>query len=155
MMKSVQRPSSSPRKKRLFRGGFTMVELVVGLVLLATLLVSMLMVLSRQRRANQIASARQQAVQAADQLLAGWFNSQAGMPLAGQGQILGTQMVWRTQVARNVLVFEQPVPVVRMSIFLRGTSTLNGRVGADRVNGRDQMDSELLAIELLAPQGGR
>ncbi|MFN3193455.1 MAG: prepilin-type N-terminal cleavage/methylation domain-containing protein [Aureliella sp.] len=131
------------------RSGFTMVELVVGLVLLATLLVSMLMVISRQRRASRMASAKQEAVQAADLLLADWFDGQSGIPLSAQGRVAGTQLVWQTSVSRNVLVFEQPVPVVRLSIvqpFVRSQTAMQGRT-------RELANTELLSIELLAPQG--
>lgn len=126
--------------------GFTMVELVVGLVLLATLLVSMLMVISRQRKASRMAVARQQAVQAADQLLAGWFDAQAGIPLVGQGPVAGTNMLWQTRVARNVSLFEQAVPVVRLSIV---------EPNANAGSYTELRFTELLFIELLAPQGGQ
>ncbi|MEM7557550.1 MAG: type II secretion system protein [Planctomycetota bacterium] len=124
------------------RKAFTLVEVVVGCVLLATLLVSTLLATSRYR--NQIARAqrRQQAVYLADMLLASWWDSQKGIPLAESGFVAdplkpsSASLSWQTSVVSSRNVLGVVHPVVRLQVFDR-----SGR-------------SELVAIEVLGRASG-
>ena len=63
------------------RAGFTLIEVVAGLMLLATLLVTMLLAIARGQRLNELSENRQTGASIADRLLAGWVDSDRGIPL--------------------------------------------------------------------------
>ena len=124
------------------RKAFTLVEVVVGCVLLATLLVSTLLATSRYRGQIARARQRQQAVYLADKLLASWWDSKKGIPLAESGAIAdpaqpnSLSLTWQTSVVSSRSVLGVIHPVVRLQVF-------------DRL-GR----SELVAIEVLGRASG-
>lgn len=124
------------------RKAFTLVEVVVGCVLLATLLVSTLLATSRYRSQIARAQRRQQAVYLADTLLASWWDSQKGIPLAESGTVAdplkpnSASLSWQTSVVSSRNVLGVVHPVVRLQVF-------------DRL-GR----SELVAVEVLGRASG-
>ena len=115
------------------RVGLTLIELVVGLVLLATLLVSILLASSRYEKSLRLAKDRRKAVQLADVLIAEWFDSPRGIPIQANGPLDAEGLVWRTQLARNDQLFGRDVRIVRLDV---------SRVTQPNV-------SELLSIELV------
>ncbi len=124
------------------RQAFTLVEVVVGCVLLATLLVSTFLATSRYRNQTARAQRRQQAVYLADKLLASWWNSQKGIPLAENGTVADPArsnshiLTWQTSVVSSRNVLGVVHPVIRLQVF-------------------DQLGrSELVAIEVLGRASG-
>ena len=100
------------------RRSFTLVEVVVGFVLLATVLVSLLLALARQRRNGEMARGRQAACLIADELLADWIESPTGIPLRGSGGVIGRPgWFWRTTVQANRQVIGIPATIVRLDVF--------------------------------------
>lgn len=118
------------------RRGFTLLEVVVGLVLLATVLVTSLLALGKQRQILRQATDRQQAISLADAFLTKWHQSTTGVPLRGSGPIAERAgWWWQTEVVANRLVFGKPRPIVRLQIIDRSSNSINHLV--------------LLSIELL------
>lgn len=112
--------------------GFTLIEVVVGLVLLATLCVGLLLALARHQRSNELAGTRYDATLIADQMLASWIDSPAGIPLSASGRVAGRPTwAWRTSVLSNRMVFGIPAVVVRLDIF------------------RDQVGPALISVETV------
>lgn len=113
--------------------------MVVGLVLLATLVVSALLATSAQHRKVQQAEQRQLAVQLADELLATWLDSQKGIPVLGSGSFPAhSELRWQTQVVASSDFLGVIVPVVRLDIQ---------RISKKR--------STILSIEVLAKGSSR
>lgn len=103
---------------RRVRSAMTLVEVVGGLALLATLLVGIL--LARGRFAHQMRSAdrRLAAVAAADRILTAWHQDPRAFPRSGAGSVAGdAQMSWRTQVVPNAPLNDLGAQVVRLDIF--------------------------------------
>lgn len=97
--------------------GFTLVEVVAGLLLLATLGVSTLLAVSRHHRQTQLAQRRIQAAVIADQMLSQWYATSTGLPLTATGKINGTAN-WQYVVGPidQKTVVGQGVQVVRFEI---------------------------------------
>ena len=104
------------------RSGLTLVEVVAGIALLSTLLVSIL--LSYGAHAGQIRAARQrmQAIKAADQLLSNWM-AQGDLPAVGDQDMLpgSDELVWRmVAVPRDKRVsLPNEVGLIRLEVYQR------------------------------------
>lgn len=97
--------------------GLTLIEVVVGLALLSTLLVSLLM--AQRRHWRQIQAARQKlaACKAADELLTGWYSGSASVPLARSGGVPNNRALrWRTRVVPNRETRRWGMELVRLTI---------------------------------------
>jgi hypothetical protein len=100
------------------RAGFTLLELIAGSVLMATLLVSLILAIAQQRSSQKLAEDRQTATMLADQLLAEWMDTAQGVPLGGRGVLPSmNQWFWRTSVIGNQSLFGKPAAVVRLDII--------------------------------------
>ena len=118
--------------------GFTLLEVVLALVLVATLLVSSLLALGRLRRGLQLANDRQQAITLADALLSGWHQSPQGIPLAASAPIADRAgWWWKTEVVANRIVFGQPQAIVRLQIVARSPNSFR--------------ETSLASVEVLRP----
>jgi len=96
----------------------TLVEVVGGLGLLATLLVALLMAKARYTRQSAVADRRLRAVAAAESLLVGWRQDARSLPRNGGGGVAGEEgLVWRTRVVPNAEVNEMGAAVVRLEIL--------------------------------------
>jgi type II secretory pathway pseudopilin PulG len=98
-------------------GGATLVEVMAGLVLLATLLGVILE--AKARHTHQLAEAQRRtaAVVVADRLLTTWWLEPAKFPHSGQGKVEGAgQMTWRTKVVQNAVVARWGLEVVRLEV---------------------------------------
>src|SRR5258706_1624320 len=112
-------------KRRIFFGrlrakrrAMTLVEVVGGLGLLATLLVALLLAKARYTHQAAAADRRLQAVAAADALLAGWHQDPRSLVRAGSGAVAGGgEFSWRTQGIVNAPVGELGAAVVRLEIL--------------------------------------
>jgi prepilin-type N-terminal cleavage/methylation domain-containing protein len=74
--------------------GFTLIEVVVGLVIMAGVLASSLLAFSSHQRARRFAEAKLVAVDVADQMLTQFSNSQGGIPPAARGPVVGRRGWW-------------------------------------------------------------
>jgi len=96
MCRSLRRPSR-PRKP-----GVTLVETLVGTALLGSLLVSILMGVSRLEAQAGRAERRVTACRIADRLLETWWANQEAFPRNARGRIRSPRgWQWRTQVVEN------------------------------------------------------
>jgi type II secretory pathway pseudopilin PulG len=96
----------------------TLVEVVGGLALLATLLVALLLAKARYTRQAAGADRRLRAVAAAEVLLTGWRQDARSLPRSGSGGVAGDEgFVWRTQTVANPDVNEMGAAVVRLDII--------------------------------------
>ena len=117
----------------------TLVEVVIGLVLLATLVGGVLVAFGRHQRQVRLAEQRLQAARAADDLLATFYQGGKRRLVAPSQGILQSaegSLIWRTSIARQALVDDLPVHVVRLELFAESES----RAG-----------QPLVQVELLQP----
>ena len=102
------------------RAAFTLLELVVGMALLATLLVSVLLATAKHKRLIQLAADRHEAVRLADDLLANWYSSADGVPLNARGLVHNRSgWYWRTMAHTNQVLFGVSAPQVKLEIVRR------------------------------------
>ncbi|TWT82575.1 hypothetical protein CA13_40380 [Planctomycetes bacterium CA13] len=98
--------------------GFTLLEVLVGLMLMALLVVSSLTALSRYRSILALASRQRQAIQVADDLLARWLDSSTGLPGADSGRIpQHPTMGWNTRVVSQRMVCGVPTEIIRLNVW--------------------------------------
>ena len=96
----------------------TLVEVIGGLTLLATLLVAVLLARGRYMRQAAAADRRLQAVAAADLLLTRLRQDPASLPRSGAGQISADdQLSWRTQIIPNPEVNDMGAQVLQLQIL--------------------------------------
>lgn len=76
------------------RGGFTLIEVVVGLVIMAGVLASSLLAFSSHQRARRIADEKLAAVSVADEMLTVFSGSRGGIPPAARGPVVGQSGWW-------------------------------------------------------------
>lgn len=93
----------------------TLVEVIGGLALLATLLVALLLARGRYTHQAALADRRLVAVAAADQLLTSWHQDPSTLVRGGVGTIDG--LGWRTQLVNNPGVNALDAQVVRLEIL--------------------------------------
>lgn len=95
----------------------TLVEVVAGLALLASLLVALLLATARHTRQSADAERRLRAAAAADALLTGWWQDRANFPRAAAGRVTGDpDLSWRTRVVPNATLTELRAQVVRLEV---------------------------------------
>src|SRR5438876_3770040 len=96
-------PPSSTRSRRRARRGTTLIEVLAGLVVLGTLLVSV--AVARARFVHQLADAerRLRATRAVDTMLGTWFAGPTpAVPTAAEGSLDGAaDFAWRTRLVPN------------------------------------------------------
>ncbi len=102
------------------RGGFTLVEVVVGLTLLATIIVSSLLAFSKHQNQIRLARSKITAVQIADDLLNRMSASRTGIPPAASGPIPEhPTWSWRTSVTDETLRVPIPMQIIKLQIIER------------------------------------
>src|SRR5260221_5834505 len=113
---SAASPVTVARRSR--RRAMTLVEVVGGLALLATLLVALLLAKARYTRQSAGADRRLRAVAAAEALLTGWRQDARSLPRSGSGGVAGDEgFVWRTRTVPNTDVNDLGGAVVRLEIL--------------------------------------
>jgi hypothetical protein len=96
----------------------TLVEVIGGLALLATLLVATLLARTRYIHQAAVADRRLQAVRAADTLLAAWHQDTRSLPRAGAGIVPGDeQLTWRTQTLPSPEATDLGAVIVQLQIL--------------------------------------
>src|SRR5438552_2996453 len=112
-------PPSSTRSRRRARRGTTLIEVLAGLVVLGTLLVSV--AIARARFVHQAADAerRLRAAQAADALLSSWFTGPApAVPASGDGPVEDLPgYTWRTRPIRDADAARLGAMIVRLEVI--------------------------------------
>lgn len=102
------------------RRGLSLVEVIVGLALLATLVVGLFSALTLHQRQIHRAERDLHAQQIADRLLSSWFSVPLGVspvPRWSQGAVPGEpRWLWRTRPVGLVRVERRVVEVVRLEI---------------------------------------
>jgi Tfp pilus assembly protein PilV len=97
------------------KSGMTLVEVVAGLMLLATLLASLVTVKAGLMRQNRLAERRREAVSAADQLLAQWWQNPKTFPRSATGAT-PSGLLWQTRVVPNPAAQAAGAQVVRLEV---------------------------------------
>ncbi len=77
---------------------FTLLEVVVGLVLMATLVASSMVAVSAHRRSLALAGEKRRAVEHADRLLTFWYEDTGEVPDFGQG-VIADDPAWTWRIA--------------------------------------------------------
>jgi Tfp pilus assembly protein PilV len=109
--------SSLPPARTGARRATTLVEVLLGLALLAALLVSILTARSRAARQTVVARTREDAARSADRLLARWWADPASFPRAATGVMPdAAQFTWRTRVVDNRSARDLGASVVRLEV---------------------------------------
>jgi prepilin-type N-terminal cleavage/methylation domain-containing protein len=109
---------------RANRKAFTLVEVVVGLALMASVLVGALISFSAHRRQLRAADSKLEAVSVADDLLGRMSGSRDGVPRSGRGPISGRPgWFWQTRIVGIAAPAGIPLQVIRLEVI---------QVGADR-----------------------
>lgn len=100
------------------RAAFTLLEVVVGLLLMATVLVGSLLSFSAHRKQRRVAESKIVAVGLADEWLTRWSASPEGIPSAGGGPIAGKpSWFWQTSIVGTAAPAGVPLRVIRFQIF--------------------------------------
>lgn len=114
----------------------TLVEVIAGLALLGTLVVSLLLTKSALSRQRALADQTLAAVAACDQLLADHRTAGRLLPRHGQGVARGGYR-WRTELVRPQQVQQAWVDVIRVTVM------------------GERSDKPLAEVEIVQPQGDR
>ena len=122
-------PSCSASSRR----GVTLIEVVAGVLLLSTLLVSIILTHSRHALQVRKAQRRLAAIEATDNLLVRWFDSPHGVPLEREGTFhrrLG--LAWRTTIIDRQQGQIFGADVARLEVFdLKDTEAVKPIVTID------------------------
>ncbi|MEM6689187.1 MAG: prepilin-type N-terminal cleavage/methylation domain-containing protein [Planctomycetota bacterium] len=106
--------------------GFTLIEVIVSMVLLATLLATSIVAIGRQQRQLRFAKDRVEACSMAESILASMETTREGIPSRGNGPIVGKpSWIWQTRVVGSSQPFGVRLSVIRFAIAKRED---NGRV---------------------------
>lgn len=101
--------------------GFTLLEVIVALALMATVLVSSILAFARHHEQLKSADQRLEAVRIADGIVSQMIATQDGVPLRGQGAVLGkANWYWRTETVGATQIANVPLLVVRFQIVAAG-----------------------------------
>src|SRR6476646_1672368 len=101
-MRAKWKPYSKRFGRQRRQLAMTLLEVVAGLALLASLLGALLLAKVRYARQAAGADRRLEAVAAADALLAAWHQNPQALPRDGSGMVPGDgQLAWRTRSITN------------------------------------------------------
>lgn len=117
----LKKPLHNARNRR--SSGFTLMEVVVGLALAATLLVAVLTACGHHLKQLRLADTKMAAIKVADQMLAEWYHQDGRIPVNAGGSCgQASNLIWQTEsrtIALGTSSSKKPleVEVVRLSIF--------------------------------------
>ena len=98
------------------RTGITLVEVVVGLILLSTLFVSMLGAFHTHRQQIQNAALRTKAIEACDELVATWQTSAAPIPVNARGT-WNDKFRWTTRLTGQSMFGPIAIHIVTLDVY--------------------------------------
>ena len=131
-----ENPSTFPRQLhcRYRPTAFTLLEVVVGIVLLASLVSGVVVAMGAHHRKIRFARQKASAVHLTDELLSRWDQSQDGIPLSQVGNLVADgSMVWRTDVVQRRELCGVPVHVVRLNVFGKSSERITVLCSVDLV----------------------
>ena len=100
------------------RRAFTLLEVIVGLTLMATMLVGSLLAFAAHQKQRRLADAKLLAVAVADDILNRMHTAANGIPQNDRGMIVGKpNWFWQTSVVGSISAAEVPMRVVRFQII--------------------------------------
>jgi len=101
------------------RPGATLVEVVAGLTLLASLATGILLAFGAHQKQLRRAEQRLHAVDVADQLLARWYSGSGMIPRGTSGRVVFKQepWIWRTQSFQRTALGPTLVEKLRVEIY--------------------------------------
>ncbi len=103
-----------PRSRR---AGLTLIEVVAAIAILGTVLVGVVMAKARHTHQLALTERRNDALRAADELLASWWTEPQGVPVAQSGEFeAGVPLAWETRWVPNRAVEELGARVLRVEI---------------------------------------
>ena len=116
-----RRPQSAGRLS-----AFTLLEVVVGLTLMATVLVGSMLSFAAHHRQRRVALAKIEAVAIADELLNQLTTGRDGIPIAARGAVPGKpNWYWQTSFVGTAQPASVPLSVVRLDIVSVGADGTN------------------------------
>lgn len=135
----------SKRKPTPARRGTTLIEVLAGLVILATLLVAVTVARGRFLRQWADADARLRAARAADVLMASWTTGDSiAVPVNDSGPLDGVRGGrWRTHVIPSPGAADVGARIVRLEVSRQLTAAEGGR------------EIPVLSVDLLTPAARR
>ena len=95
----------------------TLIEVVAGLGLLATLMAALLMARSRHTHQAMVAERKLSAVTAADRLLTEWWAEGMSIPRDKTGEYLHDRLIWQTTTIKDEDAESLDVEIVRLEVF--------------------------------------
>jgi prepilin-type N-terminal cleavage/methylation domain-containing protein len=122
--------------------GLTLIEVMAGLAILGTLLASLVVARGRYLHQWTLAGQKQQAVQAADQLLAGWWADPQKFPRQQAGELPKSNLQWRTSVLDSKSATDLKVQIIRLELFEK-------RENADRIATDGEKQSPLVQVDVV------
>ena len=115
--------STSRRRSR--SAGLTLIEVVAGLALMGGLVAALMFARVRFARQSAALDAREQAVAAADGLLAAWWREPTTLPAENAGRVPGdARLTWRTTARPNATLEQLRGVPVRLDILRDDTPVL-------------------------------
>ncbi|MDZ4853062.1 MAG: prepilin-type N-terminal cleavage/methylation domain-containing protein [Pirellulaceae bacterium] len=108
----------SCQNKQRSRRAFTLIEVLLGAVLLSTLVVSSMLGFRIHQSKIRLSAHRVEAVAIADKLMSNWFHQPMGVPVGATG-VIDPQRLWRwrTEPVGMSTVFGQPTLIVRLELY--------------------------------------
>src|SRR3954470_3714892 len=120
MMRKFKPSCPRPRRRR----GVTLIEVIVGLVVLAVLVSAVTMARGRFARQWADARQRQEAGEAVDRMLAGWVGGGGdregndAIPVRARGALEGVEgCAWRTELVPDAAATRLGAVVVRLQVW--------------------------------------
>ena len=114
--------------------GFTLIEVVVGLTLMATVVVASLLAFSAHQKQIRQARSKIDALQIADNLLNRMSASRAGIPLFATGTIPERpNWTWRTRVIEETTLAQIPLRIIQLQIIERQADSKLNLLASTRV----------------------
>lgn len=136
---------------RTARLGMTLVEVVVGLLLLSTLLVGLLTAFGQHAKQIRRSRIRMEAICATDQLMAEWFSESGRLPYEDQGEVEGhEEFTWQITPKESLLDESLDIGTVRFELFYRNPAG-SGNAKDDEV----LTDGPLVSLDLIVPALGK
>jgi prepilin-type N-terminal cleavage/methylation domain-containing protein len=110
--------STPSSRKPPARKGLTLIEVIAGLALMATLLVTMLLLKARFTHQLSDSDRKLRAVAAADALLEQWWANPEKFPINRAGSVTDSPgLNWQTHLVANDVVSKLDCRVVRLDIL--------------------------------------
>ena len=112
-----RKPASCRSGATHYRDGLTLVEVIAGLALMASLLSTMVVAYSAHLRQHRTAQRKVQAVELLDKTLEEWRRIAQPIPVPSEGDFLGKpEFHWRTELVPNSTVQQFFGEVVRIEV---------------------------------------